>query len=243
MRRILGLIVVLLLAGCGVQGSSGQAPPGSIEAWTERIRQADSVSFDAEFRSEGRQPWWWTRKGEMSPLSKGVHTEGTPEPTQRMVERSTSYMFPDKVMESTVVERFSREVYLRDSRLTPAQGKSWVRLDINGPMWAVNAERDAVMTLNSMHPASVFIDLDPKTLVVSPAADDKVDGVPAWRYELTASANVGLPVKVVQRSTGEDGNKNTKVTKFSNWNATPPVAVPPVDQIGTAETATWAERW
>jgi hypothetical protein len=46
MLRILGL-VLLLVAGCGVpQQEAGQAPPGSVDEWTERMRQADSVRFE-----------------------------------------------------------------------------------------------------------------------------------------------------------------------------------------------------
>ncbi len=255
--RIFGLVVVVLLAaGCGVRDAPAQAPPGSLEAWTERMREAGSVRFDAEFKSEGRQAWWWTRKGEMSPLSKGMHTEGTPEPTQRMVERVKSH-YSEAVLESVAIERFSREIYLQDTRLTLPQGKRWVKLDLST---FPNVERDVVMTFNDLHPGSVFIDLDPSTLVISPGTDDQ--GV--WRYELTAAANVesnpntarkkpveatvwvnhdGLPVKVEQRSTGDDGNRNTKVTKFSDWDSTPPVELPPAAEIADAKSAKWTDRW
>jgi hypothetical protein len=265
MLRILGL-VVLLVAGCGVrqQEASAQAPPGSVEGWIERMRQAGSVRFDVKFTSEGRQPRWWTRTGEMSPLSKVWHQEGQPRPVQRMVQRSKSH-YSDAVFESQAIERFSREIYLQDTHVTMPPGKRWVKLDINAKAtWAPNVERSAMLALYSVHPDSVFVDLDRQTLVISPGTADHADGVPSWRYELTAAANVesnsntarkkpveatvwvnhsGLPVKVEQRSTGEDGNKNTTVTKYSDWDATPPVEIPPAAEIADAGTVTWTDRW
>jgi hypothetical protein len=144
-------------------------------------------------------------------------------------------------------------------------GKRWVKLELTAnAMWVANAQTDVVLTLNDLHPGSVFVDLDRRTLVVSPGSADDVDGVPAWRYELTAAANIesnpntsrrkpaeatvwvnhdGLPVKVEQRSTGEDGNKNTKVTKYSDWDATPPVEFPPAAVVADPGTTKWTDRW
>lgn len=234
-----------------------QAPAGSVEEWIERMRAAESVRFEVEFTSDGRPSWWWHRKGEMSPLSKGWHQQGTPEPTQRMVERRKSY-HTDEVVESVVIERFSREFYLQDQRAKLPQGKRWVLLDHKAP-WTWNVERDVSMTLSDLAPSGVFLDLDRKTLVVSPGTDDQ--GL--WRYELTAAANIesnpntarrkpveatvwvnhdGLPVQVEQRSTGDSGHRNTKVSKYSDWNATPPVELPPDAEVAPAETVTWTER-
>nr|CTQ92224.1 hypothetical protein [Kibdelosporangium sp. MJ126-NF4] len=258
-------MVVLVVAGCGARQDQGApAPPGSIEGWIARMAEAQSVRFEVDYRSEDSHSRWRTRKGEMSPLSKGSWQVGTPKPVTRMVERRPAYR-GDAVLETVMIERFSREYYAQDTRMTLPQGKSWVKLNIStNAMWAQDLEQAAYHTLNDLHPGSFLTGVDRHSLVISPGVNETVDGTPTWRYALTASANVesnpnaahgkpvevtvwvnhnGLPVRAERRATSASGHRNTTLTKLSDWDTTPAVQVPPDSEVTAPETATWKDQW
>jgi hypothetical protein len=261
MLRLLGIVLIFVLAGCGARpaGQGAPADPGSVLSyWIERMRESESVRFDIETKVEGPRPTWLILQGELSPMSDGAIMSGGPEPVSRLVRRS-DYADGSGVVETEAIERDS-VIYMRDSRLRMPVGKSWADLQLN----VVPNEYTSVrLSLRDVSPSMAFADIDRSSLTISGGQEEQLDGVQTTKYELSAGRAVetnpntargkrvmvtvwigpdDLPLKVVQVSSGDGGHTYRKTSKFTAWNSTPAVQLPAPDQIADPKDVIWPQR-
>lgn len=262
MLRLLGIVLIFVLAGCGARPAGQDVPLDAgamLSGWTERMRESESVRFDIETKAEDPRRTWLTLQGELSPMSGGgMVSSHEPKPASRLVRRSDS-SYGNGVIETEAIEQDST-IYLRDSRLRVPAGKSWAHLQLNV---TPNEYTSVRLALQDVSPSMAFADLDRSSLTISGGQEEQLDGVKTTKYELSAGRAVetnpntargkrvmvtvwigpdDLPVKVVQVSSGDGGYTYRKTSKFSGWNSTPAVELPPPDQIADPKEVIWPDR-